>query len=67
MEIAIHTNQWVTAFISENWMLLGLALAVLKVIAKATPWAGDDQIVQIFTGFFGRVRGNTEQHPRRTP
>jgi hypothetical protein len=31
-------------------------LAVLKTIAKATPWAVDDEILQILTGFLGRKK-----------
>jgi len=38
-------------------------LAVLKTIAKATPWAVDDEIVQILTGFFGR--GKVEVLPEK--
>ena len=41
-------------FIANNTLAIGLFLAVLKVIAKATPWAGDDEILQIFTSFIGR-------------
>ena len=41
-------------FVKDNIVTIGLALSVLKVIAKATPWAVDDQIVQILTGFAGR-------------
>ncbi len=41
-------------FIQENFVTIGLALACLKVIAKATPWALDDQILQIVSGFISR-------------
>ena len=43
-------------FIRDNLLTLGLALAILKEIAKATPWAVDDNIVQILTGFIGRKK-----------
>lgn len=41
-------------FIKDNLVTIGLSLSILKVVAKATPWAGDDQIIQILTGFVGR-------------
>jgi hypothetical protein len=39
------------AFLRENVVTLGLALAILKAIARATPWALDDEILQILTRF----------------
>lgn len=41
-------------FVRENLVTIGIALGVLKVIAKETPWAIDDEIIQIFTKFLGR-------------
>lgn len=41
-------------FVKENLVTLGLVLAVLKTLAKATPWAVDDEILQVLTGFLGR-------------
>jgi len=41
-------------FIKDNLIVLGLALALLKAVAKATPWAVDDEIIQMLTGFIGR-------------
>ena len=41
-------------FVKENLLVIGLALGILKVIARATPWAVDDEIVQVLTGFFNR-------------
>jgi len=41
-------------FVKENLVTIGLVLAILKEIAKATPWAVDDKIIQILTGFIGR-------------
>ena len=43
-------------FIQNNFVTIGLVLAVLKSAAKATPWAVDDEIVQILTGFINRRR-----------
>ena len=36
-------------FVGENWVSITLILAVLKVLAAATPWATDDKIISIFT------------------
>lgn len=41
-------------FVKENIITIGLLLAILKEIAKATPWAVDDKILQILTGLIGR-------------
>ena len=43
-------------FVQNNMVTLCLALGVLKVIAKETPWAADDEIIQILTGFFGKLK-----------
>lgn len=43
-------------FVKENFLTIGLALGVLKVIAMETPWAIDDKIVQIFTKFQDRYK-----------
>jgi len=32
-------------FVKENLVTIGLVLAILKEIAKATPWAVDDKII----------------------
>ena len=43
---------WLLNFAKENMLTIGLALSVLKVIAIETPWAADDKIIAIFTGYF---------------
>jgi len=43
-------------FISENWLTISFVLVILKGIAQITPWAEDDQIVQIITGAFGVLK-----------
>jgi len=46
-------------FVRENLITIGFVLAILKVIAKETPWALDDRIVSILTGYLrGRKNGN---------
>jgi hypothetical protein len=43
-------------FVRENLVTLGVVLAILKAVARATPWAVDDEIVQILTGLIGRKK-----------
>ena len=43
-------------FISNNIMTITLVLAILKKIAIETKWAGDDKIIQIFTGFVAYIQ-----------
>jgi len=44
------------SFISENWFSLTLALGVLKIVAKFTPWVIDDEIHTLLSGVFGMIR-----------
>lgn len=47
---------WMVDLIAGN-IIVGTGLwALLKFIAKRTPWAGDDKIIQIVTGAFGAVK-----------
>jgi len=39
-------------FMKENVITIPLALGILKAIAIETPWAADDKIIEILTGFF---------------
>lgn len=48
---------WLGALISGNVILGTGVWALLKYIAKLTPWAGDDKIIQIFTGAVGAMGG----------
>lgn len=41
-------------FVRENLVTISLALGVLKLVANETPWAIDNEILQIFTKFLGR-------------
>lgn len=52
----IEIDAILVGFVASNPVTCVLALAVLKVIAKATPWAVDDEIVQILTGFVERKK-----------
>jgi hypothetical protein len=49
-------DELLLAFVRDNFVTLGLLLAILKTIARATPWAIDDEILQILTGFLGRKK-----------
>ncbi|MBC8179980.1 hypothetical protein H8E88_02540 [candidate division KSB1 bacterium] len=49
-------DDWLLNFIKENIVTLSLVFAVLKVIAKETPTAVDNKILQIFTGFLNRKK-----------
>jgi len=48
---------WLSALIAGNVIVFSAVWAFLKYIAKATPWAGDDKILQIITGAFGAFMG----------
>ncbi len=48
---------WFTALIGGNVIVFSAIWAFLKYVAKATPWAGDDKILQIITGAFGAFMG----------
>ena len=47
-------DAWLLEFIKENMITMSLVLAALKVVAVETPWASDDKIIEIFTGFLKR-------------
>lgn len=47
-------DELLLSFVRENFVSIGLVLAILKVIALETPWAGDDKILEVFTKFFDR-------------
>lgn len=45
-----------TKFINGNIIWLGMLWVILKYVAKMTPWAGDDKIIQIITGLFSQLK-----------
>ena len=53
----INLDAYVTAFISQNWITISMALGLLKIIAKMTPCSHDDSIAELLTGVFGMVKG----------
>ena len=44
-------------FIKGNFFTLMLVLGVLKILAKQTKWAGDDQIITFLFEFVKNPRG----------
>jgi hypothetical protein len=47
---------WVAGFIAGNIITITVIWTILKQVAKITPWAGDDKVIQIFTGVLGAVK-----------
>ena len=45
-------DTWLLEFVKENMITGALVLSILKVVAMETPWAADDKIIEIFTGFW---------------
>ena len=52
----INLDVYIIGFINGNWLTLMMALGLLKVVAKMTPWVGDDQIYTLLSGIFSSVR-----------
>jgi hypothetical protein len=48
---------WLTALIAGNIIIATGVWALMKYIAKITPWAQDDKIIQIITGGLAAVKG----------
>ena len=48
---------WLAALIAGNVIVISGLWALLKYIAKLTPWATDDKIIQIITGAYDAVKG----------
>lgn len=43
-------------FVKNNFVTIGLTLSILKILAVETPWAADDKIIEILTGFLKRKK-----------
>lgn len=48
---------WMTALVAGNIITVTGLWALLKYIAKQTPWATDDKILQIITGGVTAIKG----------
>lgn len=42
----------IISFLSENYLTTVVIYQALKLLAKKTPWAADDEILQMFSIFF---------------
>jgi len=51
-----NLDAWIIEFINGNWLALTFFLGLLKVVAKMTPWVGDDAIHTWLSGVFGMVK-----------
>jgi hypothetical protein len=54
---------WISKLVAGNVIIFGGLWAFLKAIAKATPWAGDDKIIQILTGAVAAVKEAVKKKP----
>jgi len=52
----INLDAYVIDFVNGNWLTLTMALGLLKIIAKATPWVFDDAIHTLLAGTFGLIK-----------
>lgn len=50
----IGLDSIIVSFLSENYLTATFIWQALKVIAKKTPWAADDEILQMFSPLFKR-------------
>ena len=48
---------WIAALVAGNIITVTGLWAFLKYVAKLTPWAADDKILQIITGGVSAVKG----------
>ena len=57
---------WVAALIGGNIIIFTAFWALFKYIAKLTPWAEDDKIIQIVTGAYTAIKdavGSVKKNP----
>jgi len=47
---------WITALIAGNVIVFSGLWGLFKYIAKLTPWAEDDKIIQIISGAYGAIK-----------
>ncbi len=59
----MSTNILIVEFVADNILLLGLILAVLKIIAMETKSVIDDKIVGLFTSWVEHVRSGSIEQP----
>ena len=52
----IEIDSVIVGFVTVNPVTCLLALKLLQIIAKATPWAVDDEIIQLLIGWIGKKK-----------
>ena len=53
----INIDQYLTSFISNNWITLTLALGLLKSLAMVTKNTTDNAIHTLLANLFNQIRG----------
>lgn len=51
----ISIDAYIIDFVSGNWIFLSLAVGMLKIVAKMTPWDHDDSLVTLLAGVMGMI------------
>lgn len=59
--LTINLDKYLWAFLENNYAVATIIVMCLKVLAKHTPWAADDEIVQIITNFLNRKEMGNKQ------
>jgi len=54
----INLDPYIIDFVSGNWLALSLFLGGLKIVAKMTPWVGDDAIYTLLAGVVSQAKRN---------
>lgn len=52
----INLDYYIVEFVSNNWITLSMALGLLKIIAKMTPWVVDDALHTLLAGTLGMIK-----------
>lgn len=53
----IETNTEIIEFVNGNWIAITMFLGLLGGIAKLTKNKWDDDVIGLFKGLFGSIRG----------
>jgi len=57
----ISLDLYIREFVAKNSFFLLLSYNLLKGIARATPWATDDKIVQILSGLVPYIKNGKQK------
>ena len=61
----INIDSYIVEFVSNNWITLSLALGLLKIVAKMTPWVVDDALHTLLAGILGLIKKPAAGMPLR--